>query len=103
MLLSKKVQNSGRYRNALKQKSKEEGVHPLSLMKVIMMHWNSHVMCILQILDLQKVVDRLCSDRSLDLRSFIFSAVEWEIMDQLEDILEVRMCYMRWFSFINVA
>ena len=87
--LSKKVQNSGKYRDALKLKSKEEGVRPLSLIKVIVTRWNSHAMCLLQILELQKVVDRLCSDHSLNLRGFMFTAGEWEIMDQLEDILEV--------------
>ncbi|KAH9010106.1 hypothetical protein EDB84DRAFT_1280083 [Lactarius hengduanensis] len=45
-------------------------------------------MCLLQVLDLQKVVDRLCSDQTLDLRGFMFTEVEWDILDQLEDILE---------------
>jgi hypothetical protein len=91
MLLSKKVQNSRRYHNALKQKFREEGVPPLSLVKVIVTCWNLHAMCLLQLLNMQKVVDQLCSDWSLDLQNFLFLAVKWEIMDQLEDILEVRI------------
>jgi hypothetical protein len=88
MLLSKKVQNSGRYHDALKQKFRE-GIPPLSLVKVIVTHWNLHAMCLLRLLDVQKVVDQLCSDLSLDLQNFLFLVVKWEIMDQLEDILEV--------------
>jgi hypothetical protein len=53
-------------------------------------------MCLLQLRDMQKVMDRLCTDQNLDLRSFLFSELEWEIMDQLEDILEVsKYCYIR--------
>jgi hypothetical protein len=68
------------------------------------MHWNSHASCILQILDLRKVLDCLCIDPDLDLWDFIFSEVEWKIMDDLEDILEVsKYHYIRWSSFTNLT
>ncbi|KAH9020344.1 hypothetical protein EDB84DRAFT_1234478, partial [Lactarius hengduanensis] len=70
-----------------KQKA-EEGVPSRALVKVVLTRWNSHVMCLLRVLDLQKVVDCLCSDQTLDLRGFMFTEVEWDILDQLEDILE---------------
>jgi hypothetical protein len=73
----------------MKEKAKEEGVQFIELTKVIALRWNSHAMCLLRVLDQQKVVQNLCSDRSLGLRGFMFTEVEWEIMQQLEDILEV--------------
>jgi hypothetical protein len=88
----------------LKRKAAEQGVCPLALVKVIAMHWNSHVSCILQILDLRKVLDCLCIDPDLDLWDFIFSEVEWKIMDDLEDILEVsKYHYIHWSSFTNLT
>lgn len=53
-------------------------------------------------LELQNVVNCLCSDWALDLWTFDFTDLEWVIMDQLEDILEVSKCHMRpapWSSF----
>ena len=73
----------------MKEKAKEEGVQFIKLTKVIALCWNSHAMCLLRVLDQQKVVQNLCSDRSLGLWGFMFTEVEWEIMQQLEDILEV--------------
>jgi hypothetical protein len=53
------------------------------------------MLCLLRVLKLQKVVDCLCSDRDLGLRGFMFMQVKWDILDQLEDILEVsKHCYV---------
>ncbi|KAH9045841.1 hypothetical protein EDB84DRAFT_1435860 [Lactarius hengduanensis] len=46
-VLLSKVQNSGRYRDALKQKAEEEGVPSRALVKVVLTRWNSHAMCLL--------------------------------------------------------
>jgi hypothetical protein len=61
-------------------------------------------MCLLRLLDQQKVVDRLCSDWELGLWSFMFTVVEGRIMADLEDILEVsKRCYIHWFPLANFA
>jgi hypothetical protein len=89
MSLSKKVQNSRRYHDVLKEKCTERNVPPLSLIKVIATCWNSHMMCLLQLFELQKPVDDLCIDWTLKLRDFTFTACEWDIVEQLEHILKV--------------
>lgn len=101
MLLSKKVQNSGRHRDGLKEKCNEINVPPLSLIKVIPTRWNSHAMCLLRILELQKVLDNLCVDKRFDLRRFRFSACEWEILEQLEYILEVSTYSVHCFRLLS--
>ena len=73
----------------MKEKSVEEGVAPLTLIKVIATHWNLHASCLLRLLDVQKVVNGICSEWDYGLRHFMFTMTEWEIMEQLEDILEV--------------
>ena len=103
MLLLKKVQNSGRYRDALKEKCTQRNIPPLTLIKVILTRWNSHAMCLLQLLELQKPVDDLCVDRQFKLHCFMFTACKWDIVEQLEHILEVSTCSLHRFSFINLA
>jgi hypothetical protein len=58
----------------MKEKSVEEGVAPLTLIKVIAMHWNSHVSCLLRLLDVQKVVNGICSERDYGLRCSVCHA-----------------------------
>jgi hypothetical protein len=103
MLLLKKVQNSGRYRDALKEKCTQRNIPPLTLIKVIPTRWNSHTMCLLRLLELQKPVDDLCLGRQFKLRCFTFTACEWDIVEQLEHILEVSTCSLHCFSVINLA
>jgi hypothetical protein len=46
-------------------------------------------MCLLQLFELQKPVDDLCIDQTLELQDFTFTACKWDIVEQLEHILEV--------------
>jgi len=60
-------------------------------------------MCLLQLLELQKPVDDLCVDWQFKLHCFTFMACEWDIVEQLEHILEVSTCSLHCFSFINLS
>jgi hypothetical protein len=103
MSLSKKVQNSGRCRDGLKEKCAERNIPPLSLLKVIPTCWNSHAMCLHQLLELQSAVNDLCMDQMFELQSFLFTVCKWDIVEQLEHISEVSTYSLHCFSFINLA
>jgi hypothetical protein len=89
--LSKKIQNSGGNRDALRDQCIEVGMDPLQLIKVIFTRWNSHGHCILRLLKLRAPVTRLCTDEKFPhLEQYLLTGAEWSIIVQLQEILLVR-------------
>jgi hypothetical protein len=89
MSLSKQVLKNGKNRDAFLEKCRSEGCNELLLVKVVVTRWNSHAECLLRMLHLQPVVDRICADRHLKLQKYMLAADEWEILEKLETILKV--------------
>jgi hypothetical protein len=93
MMLAKKVSNNGNNRDIFKIKCEEANdCDILELVKVVATRWNSHGKCMERLFTLQPAVAALCSDRSLPaFGRYQMSSVEWDIIEQMQPILRVRV------------
>lgn len=99
--MSKKIQNSSGNRDAFKDKCTELKFELLNLIKVIVTRWNSHALCLLRLLEMQPVIDALCNDRKLKLRNYEVSDSEWNLIEQLAEVLEVSLLYVQPVFYSN--
>jgi uncharacterized phage-like protein YoqJ len=96
MVLAKKVLANGSHRDAFKNKCiQAQKCHPdlklqiLELIKAITTRWNSHAKCLLRHLLQQLAITSLTTDRTLPFTKYMMSMTEWEILEQIEEILKV--------------
>lgn len=92
MSIAKKVMNSGNHRDAFRAKCEAaKNCEVLELIKAIETRWNSHGKAILRMNRLQPGVHDLCSDKTLPFRKYALTMQEWDIIEELEDILSVGL------------
>lgn len=88
--ISKKVSNNGLNRDAFKAKCQAAtDCEILELIKVIVTRWNSYGKCLLRLCRVQPAVVQLCADKTLPFRKYALTGEEWDIIDELEEILAV--------------